>query len=153
MQHMTEHTGYEIGKARLWMDGTGRVSVPITLFVKDQTHRIKLIMSPSDVAGNVWAKLDHADRIIIHDEKFTLRVLNLAEKTRRDPVQLQKLTESRKRAVRGAGKSLAALKERILLKKEVMFKASIQDLMNRGLSRRRIAQLVRDAIVEGVHDQ
>ena len=151
---------YKIGKGKLWMDGSDRVTVPIELQTLVGPVPIKMLMVPSDKREDVWTKLtalckstvpDVALALQELDGKFALSVLSSAEKARQDPTQLRKLSVSKQKADKGVAKSRAALGKRILSKKEIAFKASVQDLLDRGVTKAQLYQLVRDAIVEGVH--
>lgn len=142
MQHVAE--------GKLWLDGSGRVSVLVTVSLR----RVKVIVSMADKREDIWKMLVRMFPPFIAnelEEKFALRILSSAERARQDPEQLAELARAKKRIVSGRAKSRAALDKRILGKKEIAFKAAVQDLIRRGKTQRQLYGLIREAFVEGVH--
>jgi len=155
---LEKHAMYKIGKAKLWKDGSGRVSIPVTLQTQSGRQQIRMLLNSADSKReDVWGKLralcGSPDVQIPDglDEKFALRVLAVADAARNNPEQMRKVAKAKKKAVKGVAKSRAALKRLILTKKEAAFKKAAQDLVARGATKRQLFQIIRDAIVEGIH--
>jgi hypothetical protein len=116
----------KIGKGKLWMDGSGRVSVPII-----EPRKATAIVSPNgDVFGLVRMQRDRCD---LSQHRCDLSQLMVeAERCRNDPKQLKKLAEAKKKAAIGKASSRAKLMVRILFKKQATFREAVQDLLRRG---------------------
>jgi len=142
-----------IGKGHLWLDGSGRVSVPVQIGLKDGgTVQYKMVVLPDDQADKIrqWISLVTKEGAEA-DDAFVSGILEAAEKVRQDPAQLKLLGQAQAKAAAGAKRSRKALDSRILAKKKEAFKDAIRDLMDRGTTRKELAQLVKDAIVEGIY--
>ena len=129
-----------IGKGKLWLDGSDKVTVP--LVSEADGRRYTAVVMNKDVMSNAGPM----------DLEMRAAVVAEAERVRKDPAQLKRLGAARKRMEKGKAKSRAALKKRILSAKEVAFKASVQDLIQRGTTKQQLFELIREAIVEGVHN-
>jgi hypothetical protein len=135
---------------KLWLDGSSRVSVTIVL---EPECTVKLLLYPEDKAEDVLGKLQHAAPSHVDSNKLVLTILSTAEKARQDPQQLRELEAAVKRIQSGAEKSRSALLRRVRTKKEEAFKKAAADLMDRGLTKNQLFQLIRESIVEGVHEK
>jgi len=151
---------------KLWLDGSSRVSVTI---VSEPECTVKLLIFPEDKAEDVLDKLRratpshakfkraytewNASLPKLPNDKLVLTILSTAEKARQDPQQLRELEAAVKRIQSGAEKSRSALLRRVRTKKEEAFKKAAADLMDRGLTKNQLFQLIRESIVEGVHEQ
>lgn len=147
---------YKIEKGKLWLDGSSRVSVTIVLDTQSGARKSKLLLCPEDAASDVWDKLRTAfptAAIDSLDEEFARRVLKSAGDAREDPEQLRELEEAVKRIRSGAAKSRDALLKRVRSKKETAFKKAARDLMDRGLAKSQLFQLIREAVIEEVHEK
>lgn len=146
---------YKVEKGKLWLDGSNRVSVSVAADTPAGIKKVKLLVYPEDKVEDVWMKAKAAglDTGSIDDDKFAWRILNSAKHAREDPEQLRELEKAVKRIQKGAAKSRNALLKRVRTKKEQAFKKAAQDLMDRGLSKNQLFQLIREAVVEGVHEK
>lgn len=139
-------------KGHLWMDGSGKVSVPVRVETKNGTVHFKMTVLPDDQTDKIrqWISLVTKETAEI-DDGFCDAVLKTAESARQDPGQQRMLREAIQKAQDGAKRSRKALDQRILGKKQEVFKAAVRDLMDRGVSRKELAQLLKDAVIEGVY--
>jgi hypothetical protein len=134
------------------MDGSGKVSVPVKVDTESGPISYKMAVLPDDSGEQIlrWIGLVTQDRAVGLDAAFEAAVLKSAEAARQDEEQLAELAAAQAKAAAGAKKSRRALDKRILAKKEEALKRAISDLMDRGVTRARLQQLIKDSIVEGV---
>jgi hypothetical protein len=140
---------------KLWLDGSGRVSVTLT---QDSKPRVaKVLVCLEDKNENICDKLSHALDIAANDStmlsQLADQVLATAQEVRQNSDNLLELEQAMRRAAIGAEKSRVALMRRVRALKEEAFKKAAADLMDRGLTRGQLFQLIREAIVEGVHER
>lgn len=146
---------YKVGEGKLWLDGSGRVSVPILINrgPDQEDGHVKMIVSPGEDMSLVWTRFKSTRGIGLADgldEKFAMKILVAAEEARKDRQQLAELARAQKRTVKGKAKAMTALQKRILEQKKKIFKETVQDLTRRGTTKAQLFQLIREAIVEGV---
>lgn len=155
---------YKVSRGKLWMDGSGRVSVPVAFDTDKGPRSAKLLVCPEDKVPEVcdkfavmarspeWLKGWWQESLKLSEE-LAHEVLQVADEARKCPRQLKELALAQKRTVKGAEKSRVALQKRILNKKEIAFKKTVQDMLQRGSTKNELFQLVREAIVEGVMEK
>lgn len=147
----------EVGQGKLWMDGSGKVSVQFGLDAGAGGRIItKMAVLPEDTDPE---RIRHFLQLLCASQgkevpdldEVCRRAIAAAEAARNDPGQLQELQEAQRRAAQGAKKSRKALDQRNLEMKQRAFKESVQDLIDRDMTQKQLFQLIREAIVEGVH--
>jgi hypothetical protein len=142
---------YSVGKGKLWMNGTNKVSVPFTANTENGPVKFKIIVSPGDDANEIRQQvLTMTKEVVEVDNDLCALVLEAAQVARQDPKQQKLLQEAIERTKRGAEKSREALSQRILMKKKEALKRFMIDLMGQGVTLNQLQQLARDAIVECV---
>lgn len=127
----------KLGRGRLWLDGSGKVSIPST--IDNVKHTI--------IVSNDTATIETGAL----DPRFLAEVLIEANKTRCDPKQMLRLQQARVRIAEGAVKSAASTRMRHTAGKERKFKKFVIELMNRGVTPDKLHSLVSEAIIEAVH--
>ncbi len=169
----------KVGKGRLWLDGSGNVTIPLQFSEDDlkrfsfdvsSTRKYNLVVEPSDNSHIVLEKVilsfygdwKTASSFVggvfcsrsspCLDFFIENRAVFVAEvnRVRNDPTWAEKLTAAKKRIENGKKSSLSALNGRILTKKEIIFKREVQKLIDRGTSKERLIELINEAFVEGV---
>jgi intergrase/recombinase len=144
---------HKIVRAKLWMDGSSRVTVTLAVDTPSGIRQSNLLIFPEDRAEHVISRVHAVTKEAQVDfEKVVLDVLQAAQSERNSPESQKRLKESLSEAKKGADKSREALMGRIRVKKEKAFRLAVQDLMSRGLSAENIHDLVQNAIVEGIHE-
>jgi hypothetical protein len=147
----------QIGQGKLWMDGSDKVSVPISLDLGGTAIRYRMVVLPEDAGPERilnWLQLlcrSQGNEVPDLNEAFGEKVIEAARAARADPNQLQDLAAALKKTAAGIKKSRKALDRRNLEMKQKAFKESVQDLVDRGMTQKQLFQLIRDAIIEGIH--
>jgi hypothetical protein len=152
---------FEVGLGKLWMDGSGKVSVPVSVPVLFKSAAgSKYVECKVLDSGDVDKTKEHLRAwalsfgVCLSEQdaaQLSGQVAARANEARADSGQQKAVAKALRQAAAGAKSSRRALDKRNLELKCRAFKEQVQDLVNRGMTQKQLQQLVREAICEGVH--